>query len=99
MITDEKITVYFDADWKTFVKERVSSWLNMFNRKLCYEEKTSSIFNTSLEVKQEEPAGESHENNDFGNEEKNENNVKISFLLFFYFFIYFFIFSPNYLIE
>ena len=61
----------------------------MFNRKLCYEEKTSSIFNTSIEVKHEEPAGQSHENNEFGNEEKNENNVKIHFFLILKFFLFF----------
>ena len=82
MITDEKITFYFDSDWKTFIKERVSSWLNMFNRKLCYEEKSSNIFNTSLEVKQEEASANVQENNDFGAEEKNETNV-ILFLIFY----------------
>lgn len=79
MLTDEKITVYFDAEWKTFTKERVSTWLNMFNRKLCYEEKSSNIFNTSIEIKQEQQTSNTKEGNDFANEEKSEINVKLKF--------------------
>ncbi len=47
----------------------------MFNRKLCYEEKSSNIFISSLEGKSEESSTKTNENNDFSNEEKNENNV------------------------
>jgi len=51
----------------------------MFNRKLCYEEKSSNIFINSLEAKTEDLGTKASDNNDFANEEKNENNVR-SFL-------------------
>jgi len=51
----------------------------MFNRKLCYEEKSSNIFNTSIEIKQEQQTSNTKEGNDFANEEKSEINVKLKF--------------------
>lgn len=75
LITDEKITVYFDSEWNTFIKERVGSWLNMFNRKLCYEDKTSNVFTSSIEMKEEESSANTLESKDFGTDQKNENYV------------------------
>jgi hypothetical protein len=50
----------------------------MFNRKLCYEDKSSNIFTCSLGTNQEEPSAYNQESNyDFGTEEKNENNVNL----------------------
>lgn len=68
--TDEKITCYFNVEWKAFINEKVSSWLNMFNRKLCYEEK-SNVFISALESKTEEPSTGTQESvNEFATEEK-----------------------------
>jgi len=58
------------------MNEKVSSWLNMFNRKLCYEEK-SNVFLSALESKTEEFYSNSTEaNNEFAFEEKNPTSVK-----------------------
>jgi hypothetical protein len=65
------------VEWKTFINEKVSSWLNMFNRKLCYEEK-SNVFLSSLESKTEEFSSNSTEaNNEFASEEKNPTSVHL----------------------
>ena len=55
--------------------------MNLFNRRLCYEDKTNSFFMNSLEKNEE-----TNNNNDNckETEEKNENNVKknSNFLIF-----------------
>jgi len=83
LVTDEKITTYFNSEWKSFINEKVSNWLNMFNRKLCYEEKTTNLFISSLERKTEETTTATttatENNNIFSNEEKNETTVIIFF--------------------
>lgn len=80
LITDEKITIYFNSEWKSFINEKVCSWLNLFNRKLCYEEKTPNIFISTLDNKLEEPSSGSEKKDEFTSEEKidNVNYNKIS---------------------
>lgn len=73
LIKDEKITIYFSNDWNNFVSEKVNSWMNLFNRRLCYEDKTNSFFISSLDKNEE--SNENENNNKEETEEKNENNV------------------------
>jgi hypothetical protein len=69
LIKDEKITTYFTPEWTNFILEKVNSWMNLFNRRLCYEDKSNSFFMHSMEKHEEE-------NDNKETEEKNENNVK-----------------------
>lgn len=55
----------------------------MFNRKLCYEEK-SNVFISALESKIEEPTAQ-ETGNEFATEEKNITNVNYFFFLFIFF--------------
>jgi hypothetical protein len=53
----------------------------LFNRKLCYEEKTTNIFISALDKKTEEVTNNSVKNNVFSNE-KNEKSVRFYYLNF-----------------
>ena len=70
LIKDEKITSNFTPEWTNFITEKVNNWMNLFNRRLCYEDKTKSFFMNSMEKHEEE-------NDNKETEEKNENNVKL----------------------
>lgn len=80
MITDEIITSNFSSEWKIFISEKVFNWLNLFNRKLCYEEKTNTLFLNSIDGKNEENNNDQNinfnNNSDLTNEDKNNTNVK-----------------------
>lgn len=44
------IVSYLHKDWNDFYNNKIINWSNLFNRKLCYEEKNSNIFNDISEM-------------------------------------------------
>ena len=47
--------------------------MNLFNRRLCYEDKTNTFFNSMEQLEKDKL--EKEVENDLANEEKNENKV------------------------
>lgn len=81
-VKDEKITHYFTPEWNNFITEKVTNWINLFNRRLCYEDKTNSFFFDKNEETIESNTNdnkETEEKNENENENENENNVNFLF--------------------
>ena len=81
---EDLIVGYLSNDWNTFYDDKILNWSNLFNRKLCYEEKSGNFFgdyyeydankNTTTQETNNEKETNEYEDN---KEENNENeNVK-----------------------
>jgi hypothetical protein len=75
----EKINIYFTEEWNNFISEKVDNWINLFNRRLCNEDKENRFFNRvelkkNINENKENMVNDDKEKKD---EEKNykENNI------------------------
>lgn len=46
LIKDDKVTCYFNEEWNNFISHKVNNWMNLFNRRLCNEDKNNIIINS-----------------------------------------------------
>lgn len=90
-VKEDLITNYLTKEWNSFYEDKMSYWSNLFNRKLCYEEKSASgLFNNygnnydSTDNKNSSintTEKENNENNE--NEEEDNKNENVKILLFY----------------
>jgi len=92
---EDIIMSYLTKEWNDFYTDKIQNWSNLFNRKLCYEEKSGNFFNNYYDdytpkTTTQDATNNENENNDNENEdnkeENNENeneNVNLFILLLF----------------
>lgn len=68
---EDIILSYQNKEWNNFYDDKILNWSNLFNKKLCYEEK-SSFLNNFYDLDSKEI--ETNENENEEKQEKEENN-------------------------
>ena len=88
---EDIIIGYLTKDWNSFYNDKILNWSNLFNRKLCYEEKSGNFFDNYYDndVKtsnnQEEGNNENETNENEENKEENNENDNENVILFLYY--------------
>ena len=88
---EDLIVGYISNEWNTFYSDKIQNLSNLFNRKLCYEEKSGNFLNYfyEFENKNTTPENNNEEENNENEEykeENNENNNVNYFILFIFLF-------------
>jgi hypothetical protein len=68
---EELVISYLTKDWNNFYNNKIINWSNLFNRKLCYEEKTSNFFNDYSDYDYPRNSNQESSNNENENVEDN----------------------------
>ena len=70
---EEIIIGYLTKEWKDFNNDKIKNWSILFNRKLCYEEKSSNFFKNYYDDYTMKSTNQDTSNNENENNFNDEN--------------------------